>query len=71
MPVTAFPEDEGPKRAQIYFDRGKIVAQTGNFEYAIEMYIQGLSFDPDNVAATRRFATSPSNEKPAAEETWG
>ena len=50
MPATAFPEDEDPKRAQIYFDRGKIVGQTGNFEYAIEMYIQGLSFDPDNVA---------------------
>jgi tetratricopeptide (TPR) repeat protein len=43
--------DEDRKRAKVFFDRGKTVADTGNFEYAIEMYIQGLSVDPENVEA--------------------
>jgi tetratricopeptide (TPR) repeat protein len=43
--------DEDRKRAQVFFDRGKTVAGTGNYEYAIEMYIQGLSVDPENVEA--------------------
>jgi tetratricopeptide (TPR) repeat protein len=43
--------EEDRKKAQVFFDRGKTVADTGNFEYAIEMYIQGLSYDPENVDA--------------------
>src|SRR5260370_10740194 len=44
------PEEDRLK-AQVFFDRGKTVADTGNFEYAIEMYIQGLAVDPENVEA--------------------
>jgi TolA-binding protein len=47
---AAIPEEER-KRAKVFFDRGKTVAGTGNYEYAIEMYIQGLSVDPENVEA--------------------
>jgi tetratricopeptide (TPR) repeat protein len=47
---AAIPPDD-VKRARVFFDRGKTVAGTGNFEYAIEMYIQGLSVDPENVEA--------------------
>jgi tetratricopeptide (TPR) repeat protein len=43
--------EEDRKRAKVFFDRGKVVAGTGNFEYAIEMYIQGLAVDPENVEA--------------------
>ena len=43
--------EEDRRKAQVFFDRGKTVADTGNFEYAIEMYIQGLSVDPENVEA--------------------
>jgi hypothetical protein len=46
----AIPEEDR-KRAKVFFDRGKTVADTGNFEYAIEMYIQGLSVDPENIEA--------------------
>lgn len=46
----AIPEEDR-KRAQVFFDRGKTVADTGNYDYAIEMYIQGLSIDPENVEA--------------------
>jgi tetratricopeptide (TPR) repeat protein len=44
------PEEDRLK-AQVFFDRGKTVADTGNFEYAIEMYIQGLDIDPENIDA--------------------
>lgn len=43
--------EEDRRRAQVFFDRGKTVADTGNYEYAIEMYIQGLDVDPENVEA--------------------
>jgi tetratricopeptide (TPR) repeat protein len=43
------PEDR--KRAQVFFDRGRTVFDTGNYEYAIAMYIEGLSWDPENMAA--------------------
>ncbi len=39
------------KKAQAFFDRGAAVAGTGQYEYAIEMYLQGLGIDPENVAA--------------------
>jgi thioredoxin-like negative regulator of GroEL len=39
------------KKAKTFFDRGNTVAGTGNFEYAIEMYISGLAFDPDSAEA--------------------
>jgi tetratricopeptide (TPR) repeat protein len=53
MAVTSSPDpnDDDRKRAQVYFDRGKIVAQTENYEYAIEMYVQGLQIAPDSIDA--------------------
>ncbi len=39
------------KKAKAFFDRGDTVARTGNYEYAIEMYLQGLNIDPDAVEA--------------------
>jgi tetratricopeptide (TPR) repeat protein len=56
------PEAEAPKgyqdipesdrrKAQVFFDRGAAVAGTGQYEYAIEMYLQGLGIDPENIAA--------------------
>ena len=41
--------NEGPGKGKPFFDRGKTVAATGNFDYAIEMYIQGLYREPFNV----------------------
>jgi tetratricopeptide (TPR) repeat protein len=43
--------DEDQKKAKIFFDRGKTVSDTGNYDYAIEMYLQGLNIDPDSVEA--------------------
>ena len=44
------PEEEQAK-AKVFFDRGNSVAGTGNYEYAIEMYLQGLNIDPENIDA--------------------
>jgi len=34
-------------KAKRFFDRGRTVADTGQYDYAIEMYLQGLNVDPD------------------------
>lgn len=39
------------KKAQVFFERGKTVANAGQFDYAIEMYLQGLALDPEDVSA--------------------
>ena len=39
--------EEDRKKAKVFFDRGATVAGTGNYEYAIEMFLQGLAIDPD------------------------
>jgi tetratricopeptide (TPR) repeat protein len=43
--------EEDRKKAQVFFDRAKAVASTGNYDYSIEMYLQGLSIDPENIDA--------------------
>ncbi len=43
--------EEDRKKAKTFFDRGSTVAGTGQYDYAIEMFIQGLSIDPDAVEA--------------------
>jgi len=44
------PEADRAK-AEVFFQRGTAVAGTGNYEYAIEMYLQGLAIDPESVEA--------------------
>jgi tetratricopeptide (TPR) repeat protein len=34
-------------KAQAFFDKARDVAETGNFDYAIDMYLQGLRHAPD------------------------
>ena len=43
------PEDR--KKAETFFQRARTVADTGNYDYAIEMYLQGLNMDPESVEA--------------------
>ena len=40
---------EGPGKGKAFFDRAKAVAATGNYDYAIDMYIEGLNREPFNV----------------------
>lgn len=41
--------EEDQKKAEVFFERARTVADTGNYEYAIEMYLQGLHYDPESV----------------------
>jgi tetratricopeptide (TPR) repeat protein len=41
--------NEGPGKGKTFFDRAKTVAGTGNYDYAIDMYIEGLNREPFNV----------------------
>ncbi|MDB5329077.1 MAG: hypothetical protein JWP03_228 [Phycisphaerales bacterium] len=43
--------DDDRRKAQRFFLQGNTVAGTGNYEYAIEMYIQGLTLDPEEIEA--------------------
>lgn len=48
---TPAPADEyrEPAKAKKFFDRADQIAETGNWDYAIEMYLQGIQRDVDNV----------------------
>ncbi|MGB7156898.1 MAG: hypothetical protein WBD40_02460 [Tepidisphaeraceae bacterium] len=46
-------DEANERKAKVFFSRGRDVADTGNYEYAIEMYLQGLLITPENVAAHR------------------
>jgi hypothetical protein len=37
--------------AESFFARARAMAAEGHFEYAIDLYLDGLKLDPDNVAA--------------------
>ena len=43
--------EEDRKKAQTFFDQGRRVADAGQFDYAISMYLQGLEKDPENTEA--------------------
>ena len=48
--ATAAPDpNEGPGKGKAFFDRARAVAATGNFDYAIDMYVEGLFREPFNV----------------------
>ncbi len=50
MALEATPASmEGPGKGKAYFDRAKTVADTGNYDYAIDMYIEGLFREPLNI----------------------
>jgi tetratricopeptide (TPR) repeat protein len=46
--------EEDQKKAQDFFNRGIAVAGTGQWDYAVEMFIQGLGKDPDAVEAHKQ-----------------
>lgn len=40
------PDDQA--KAKKFFEHGKTVAETGNYDYAIDLYLLGLNVDPDS-----------------------
>jgi tetratricopeptide (TPR) repeat protein len=43
--------EEEQKKANVFFEKARAVGATGNYDFSIEMYIQGLTIDPENVEA--------------------
>ncbi|MBB6428937.1 hypothetical protein [Algisphaera agarilytica] len=44
----SFPRD--PRKARKFFDHAETVSEAKNYDYAVEMYINGLRHDPDNMS---------------------
>ncbi len=42
-------ETGGSGKGQAFFDRADEVAETGNWDFAIELYLEGISREPDNI----------------------
>ncbi len=40
-------DEQAPAKARSFFEKAQKVAETGNFDYAIDMYLQGLRHAPD------------------------
>lgn len=43
--------EEDRKKAHKFFEHGRTVAASGQYEYAVSMYIQGLKLDPEDLEA--------------------
>ena len=68
-PSPAAPEgpvpdpNEGPGKGKAFFDRAKTVANTGNYDYAIDMYLEGLFREPFNVEEHKALRNVAMNRK--------
>lgn len=47
-----------PEKARLFFERAATVDETGNFEYAVSLWLQGLNWDPSSMAGTEGFFAS-------------
>jgi hypothetical protein len=48
-PQTSRVDDA--KKAQVFFERASTIVQTGSYDYAVGMYIQGILIDPEALDA--------------------
>ena len=42
--------DQSTGKGKAFFDRGDQVAETGNWDFAIQMYLEGIRREPGNIA---------------------
>src|SRR4051812_6605651 len=71
VPQNVPDPNEGPGKGKAFFDRARTVAATGNFDYAIEMYIQGLNREPLNVAEHQSLRETAMRRKIAGGKSGG
>ncbi|CAN5849028.1 hypothetical protein BH11PLA1_BH11PLA1_14850 [soil metagenome] len=50
--------DLSPEKAKRFFDRARSVHETGQYEYAMSLWLQGLRFEPTNLEAVKGFFAS-------------
>lgn len=65
-----------PEKAAAFFTHAATVHETGNYEYAIQSWLSGLKFDPQNLVALKgilasvgAFSASPAGKKGLSKET--
>lgn len=47
-----------PRKAKAFWDRAGVVHESGNYEYAMQLWLNGLAWDPTNFEAVRSFLRS-------------
>jgi len=47
--MTEFDPQQGSDKAAAFFERAKAIAEQGSYDYAINMYIEGLRCEPDDL----------------------
>ena len=52
------PESFSPKKAKTFFDRAVTVHQSGSYEYAMQMWLNGLRWDPNSMDGLNGFLKS-------------
>lgn len=57
------PLSFSPEKAQRFFDHAKTVGETGNFEYAMQLWLSGLRQDPTSMYGLERFLNAAVNFK--------
>ncbi|MEQ8770508.1 MAG: hypothetical protein RIB60_08370 [Phycisphaerales bacterium] len=56
--TAATEESFSPKKAQAFFDRAKTLHETTNYEYAMQMWLSGLRWDPTSMVGFEGFLKS-------------
>lgn len=55
---TAGKPEVSPEKAERFFEHARAVHESGSYEYAMSLWLNGLRFDPGNVAALEGFFRS-------------
>ena len=63
--------EEDRKKAQNFFEYAKKTADTGNFDYAIELFLQGIDKDPENIEAHQQLRDISLKRKASGGKTLG
>jgi len=60
-----------PGSAESYFSRGRAMAAEGHFEYAIDLFLDGLKLDPGNIAVHQELRVVSMRRKAAGGRDLG
>ncbi|MFK7882983.1 MAG: tetratricopeptide repeat protein [Phycisphaerales bacterium] len=54
----AKPSSFSPQKAKAFWDRAKVVHESSNYEYAMQLWLNGLGWDPTNFDSVKGFLRS-------------
>jgi len=62
VPIEITPQKR--EQAQKFFERAQEIAASGDPDYAVQMYLEGLLRDPDSLKAHQLCSSSPLEDRP-------